>query len=341
MNNFEFLKSLTEKTNNLDKLFRPLHLQLSELSTLTDKNIQSKVFSAILPSSQLLQNINFQKGLLSTQLAENISRATLPLSKLITHYDFAKIKVPDTTLNALINIGLYQNNINQNILQSLSSLSQSQNLKIPSLEFSKIIILNTALTSLSTSIANIATLNNDWDILEEYEDITSEVISFTEEVFSDNHDDNIVNIEVFFKDILDLISKYYSKYKEAGALTLRAVEIFLIFASMHQYYDFLQTKPDLATKQDIKEIKDNQKSIEKYLKETKSLNIGSAELYVLKVKSVIKLKPNKKSIDINILPKNYNINIIKIQPTWVLISYSDPKDGTLQFGYVNKENIIY
>lgn len=340
MNNFEFLKSLTERTNNLEKLFQPLHLQLGDLTKLTNNNIQSSVLGAMLPPVQLLQDINFQKTNLTTQLAESISRATLPISKLVNHYDFANIRLPDTSLAALINIGQYQNNINKSVLQSLSSLSQLKKITIPSLELSRIITLNTALSSLSTNIANIATSNNNWGILEEYEDITAEIISFTEEIFSENQESNI-DSETIFKNLLQLISNYYAKYKNAGALTLRVLEIFLIFASMHQYYDFLQTKPELATKQDVKEIKDNQKNIEKYLKEAKSLNIVSDDLVSLKVKSEIKLKPNKKSIVINILPKNYNITIVKIQPTWVLISYYDPKDGTLQYGYVNKINIKF
>ena len=58
-------------------------------------------------------------------------------------------------------------------------------------------------------------------------------------------------------------------------------------------------------------------------------------------KSEILLKPNKKSIKINNLPKNYLIEVLKKQPKWILIKYIDPKDGTPQMGWILRANINF
>jgi hypothetical protein len=101
--------------------------------------------------------------------------------------------------------------------------------------------------------------------------------------------------------------------------------------SIHQYYDFVKPKAELATKEDIiKFEKKIQQSIELKLKEIKEYRTTNRV-------SKVMLKPKTKTIIVASLPKDFDVIVLQINHKWAFISYINPKDNLMQTGWIMKK----
>ena len=343
-NIFNFMKSineLSEKTKSLNILSSPLHIQMMEMAKLSDITIQSNSLAALMPISKIITNSNFQNSLINTnKINDNLNFAMMPIAKAIQNSNFQKISnsfaVPNSTLSAISQLASQQEKINRNLFSSLSAISS---ISLALNEVHKIKNLNTAFTSLSTELAKLASANQNRDIIEDFENLTTEAIIFSDQLTEEYDPANSNNISVEFKSFLNSVEEFYKKNKEAGIILLCVIDILLRFAGLHQYYDFIKEKPEPAIKVEVNEIKNSQTTILKSLNEVKNQLSSKDKISYTNKNCQIKLKPNSRAVVINDLPINYEIVIVKTQPTWLLINYNDPKDGLPQTGWINKNDI--
>lgn len=343
-NIFDFLKSmneLSEKTKSLSVLSSPIHIQMNELAKISNLNIQPNALAALMPISKLLTNTTFQNSLINAnKINESLNIAMMPITKVFQNYDFQKISqsftIPDSTISAISKLAKQQEHINKNLFSSLGVINS---ISIANKEVNKIKNLNTAFTSLSSEIAKIASLKQDWSIIEDFEDLTNDAIILSDQLTNDSSDSSLENFSIDFKSYLELVDEFYLKYKDAGIIMLFIIDVILRFASLHQYYDFIKDKPEPATQLEVKELQKTNTTILKSLEEVKGEISKKDKISFTNKKCQIKLKPNIKSLVINELSQGFEIIILKRQPTWTLINFSDPKDGLPQTGWINTKDI--
>ncbi|MFP3597864.1 hypothetical protein [Chryseobacterium sp. SIMBA_029] len=343
-NIFDFLKSindLSERAKSLNALSSSLHIQMSEMTKLSNINIQPNVLAALMPISKLITNNSFQNSLINVnKISDSINIATISITQVFHNFDFQKTNqsftISDSTLSALSKLAKQQEDINKNLFGSLSSINS---ISIAASEINKIKNLNIAFTSLSSEIAKIASLNQNWNIIEDFEDLTTDAIFLSDQLVGEHNEVNIESFSIRFNFFLKSVEEFYQKNKEAGIIMLFVIDVILRFAGLHQYYDFIKDKPESATKIETTELKNTQTVIISTLEEVKKQISKKNKVSYTNKKCYIKLKPNSRAIVINELPKKYEIIILKTQPTWVLINFFDPNDGLPQTGWINAEDI--
>lgn len=337
----EFLKSinqLSEKTNSLNILTSPLHKQFTELAKYSNLQAQNNTLFAFMSISKILVDNNFQNSLLNSAKLSSSLAAMSSFTNLIQNNNLTKITetltLPSTTLSAISKLSIQQESINKNLIASLTGISSLSN-RID--EINKIKNLNLAFTSLSTELSKIASINQNWNIIEDFEELTSAAVHISDQIILDSNSDSDSTIE--FKLFLKSVEQFYIKYKDAGIILLFVIDVILRFAGLHQYYDFIKDKSEVAAVSDINEIKKSQSNILQSLEDVRQQINKAEKLSITNKISSIRLKPNIRSKVINELPKEYEILIVKHQPTWLLINYTDPNDGLPQTGWINKKDV--
>ncbi|MBW3518417.1 hypothetical protein [Flavobacterium sp. NKUCC04_CG] len=328
------MNKINEKVNS-SVLGSSLSLQFQELAKKSKLGIDSATIAALMPMSEILKTYEFN-GLLESQ-KKTINSLSAFNSMTSIMQQITVPKIPDSTILALQGITSLQSMQYIDTLKSIQKATSILNFINPTLEINKIGNLNTAFNSLTSQLTQLASNNNDWEILEDYENFVNEAVEFSDSVIESNDE----QLEISFELLLRKFNFYYEKHKQSASIIYKFFEILMMLTAMHQYYDFVQTKPELATKNDVEELKVAQQKTFEYVNKILSNKEKNVEEYKLLDKSEILLKPNKKSIIINNLPKNYLIEVLKKQPKWILIKYIDPKDGTPQMGWILRVNINF
>ncbi len=328
------MNKINEKVNS--SIFSSsLSLQLQELSHKTNLGLNNQTMAAFMPMSEILKNSQFDGFLESQKKITNSLSALSSISSILQQ--IAAPKIPDSTIAVLQGITGLQSMQYIESLKSIQNATSVSKFINPTLEIHKIGNLNTAFNSLTSQLTQLASNSNDWEILEDYQSFVNDAVEFSDNVIESDEE----QIEISFKLLFEKFTFYYKKHKQSAAIIYKFFEILMMLTAMHQYYDFLQVKPELATKEDIAEIKKVQEKTFEYVKKIGNKKENNFEENKLISKSSILLKPNKKSSIINELPKNYLIEVLKKQPKWVLIKYIDPKDGTPQMGWTLRDNIKF
>ena len=109
------------------------------------------------------------------------------------------------------------------------------------------------------------------------------------------------------------------------------------FAGIHQYMDFLQEKPELATKEEVKQIGIKQDSTIFFIQQITEQLKQAKEFRITNRPCVVKLKPKLKTITLTKLPVSFDVVVIQIHHKWVYVSYFDPKDNLPQTGWIRKK----
>lgn len=216
---------------------------------------------------------------------------------------------------------------------SLRAITES--IKLQSTAITQINNLSTALGGISGQLAAIAAQQKNWTILNDFDNVTGQAIEFTETLDSSSEEEQQRQFQI----LLSLVLTFYHKHKTLGLAGLRVIEIFLLIAGLHQYYDFVQTKPELATKEDVHQIANGQDSISDFIlivnEQLKEIKEYRTTNRICKVK----LKPKAKTLTLTELPINFDVIIIQIHHKWVYISFFDPKDNLPQTGWIMKKHL--
>ena len=238
-----------------------------------------------------------------------------------------KFAIPQNTLDAITSI----NRQHEKLFGNLRAITDSGKFQSPAI--TQINNLNIALGGISGQLAAIAAQQKNWAILNDFDTVTEQAFEFTETLDSSSEAEQQRQFQI----LLSLVVTFYNKHKTLGLSSLRVIEIFLIVAGLHQYYDFIQTKPELATKEDVKQIINGQDSISDFIKIVNEQLKEAKEYRITNRICKVKLKPKVKTLTLTELPINFDVIVIQIHHKWVYVSYFDPKDNLPQTGWIMKK----
>lgn len=291
----------------------------SSISQMFQSNlIWQNQLSAITMNSAVFKAIAYQQNLFSKKITglDTISKTLALQTKLF--------QISQPTLDAIKGISQMQESLFGNLRGVSAILLESQKpylAQINSFQF--------AMSGISGQIAALASQNNNWYLLDEFEDLNEQVIEITNGFTSDIALTEEENIR--FEQLIERITIFYNENKDYGKYIWRFFEIILAIIALHQYNEFLKPKPEPTTKMDIlnSEIR-IKKAIEIKFREIKEYRTTNRV-------SKVMLKPKTKTILITSLPKGFDVIILQVNHKWVLVSYTNPKDNLMETGWVMKK----
>lgn len=293
--------------------------QLSEMFKVQDSI--AKNLSGLSMASEIAKNMQIHQKMFENPTLSAIQQMSKSLNLQ------TKFAIPQSTLDALASI----NRQHEELFGGLRAITEA--FKVQSPAIAQINNLNFALSGISGQIAAIAAQQKNWAIIDDYDEVTEQAIEFSESLTDEITEEQQRQFQI----LLSLIIAFFNKHKTLGKVSFRVINIFLIIAGIHQYYDFLKDKPELATKAEVNQINIKQDSISHFiqilseqLKQTKDYRITNRECEV-------KLKPKNKTLAVSKLPKDFEIVVLQVNHKWVLVSFFDPKDNLPQTGWIMKK----
>lgn len=311
------LDAIIKSTNFAQKLNNQLSISNSMMQMIHSQDLWQNNLSAMTMSDAVFKSIAQQQNLFSKNFVglDTLSKTFAKQASLF--------KIPDTTLDAIRGISQMQESLFGS-LKDISSIIESQKpylAQINSLQF--------AMSGISGQIAAIAAKSNQWNLLDEFEDINEQAFEITNSFTSDIALTEEESIR--FEQLIEKIVSFYQKNKQFGVNALLFISVMVNLMSIHQYYDFVKPKAVPATKEDLVKFERKiQQSIEIKLKEIKEYRTTNRV-------SKVMLKPKNKTIIVASLPKNFDVIILQINHKWAFISYINPKDNLMETGWVMKK----
>lgn len=239
----------------------------------------------------------------------------------------SNIGIPQTTLDAIASI----HNQHEQIFGGIRGLVESA--KIQSLPIAQINNLHYALGGISQQIVASAAIQKNWAIIEDFEQVSGKAIDFTDSLTNEITEEQ----QRKFQMLIALVVAFVKKNKMVGVSALLLIDIFLRFAGIHQYYDFLKDKPEPASSSEVNQVSIKQDSVQYFLnlvsEEFKKVN----ECRSTNRACEVKLKPKSKTLTLTQLPRDFQVIVVQVHHKWVYISYFDPKDNLPQMGWVMKK----
>lgn len=278
----------------------------------------AKSLSGVNMIAEIAKSMQHQKKLFANPTLSAIEA----MSKSITLQ--SKFAIPQTTLDAITSI----NRQHEQLFGGLRAMTEA--LRIQSQAIAQINNLNFALSGISGQIAAIAAQQRNWTIIDDFEEVSEQAIEFSESLTEEVTEEQKRQFQV----LLTLVSAFVKKYGVQGLLI---IDIILRFAGLHQYYDFLQQKPELPTKQEVNQIAIKQDSIIQFIEAVNEELKNAKEYRITKRQCDVKLKPKIKTLTVSKLPKDFELVVLQVHHKWVLISYFDPKDKLPQTGWIMKK----
>lgn len=291
-------------SNSMMKMLNSQEQWQNKLSAMTMNDAVSKVFAQ--------QQNYFPKDISGL---DALSKTVAIQTKLF--------QIPQPTLDAIKGISQMHESIFGN-LKGITSILESHKpylAQINSLQF--------AMSGISGQIAAIAAKNNQWNLLDEFEDINEQALEITNNFTSDITLTEEESIR--FEQLIERIISFYNKNKKFGVNALLFISVMVNLMNIHQYYDFVRPKTETITSDDLLKFEQKiQKSIEIKLKEMKEYRTTNRV-------SKVMLKPKTKTIVITQLPKNFDVIVLQINHKWAFVSYINPSDNLMETGWIMKK----
>jgi hypothetical protein len=235
-----------------------------------------------------------------------------------------RFAIPQTTLDAITSINRQHNQFFESLRGITEAFTKNQS------AFYQINNWQFVISSISGQLASIAASQRKWDLIDDFEVITEEIVSLNEEIFDENGvtNEGLNKLKEFFQRIEIKVDKIDA---DANALFWKLVALLsFILAVMGEARNWLP-KPEYATKQEVETlIKEQFSTYEKKLKEDKQFRITNR---VCKVMS----KPRLKSFVIEKLPVDFEVIVLNINHKWIYVSYFSPSDNLPQTGWIMKK----
>jgi hypothetical protein len=311
------IDAIIKSTNFAQKLNNQLGISNSMMQMIHSQKLWQNKLSAMTMSDAIFKSIAQQQNYFPNNIAgfDTLSKTMAIQSKLF--------QIPQPTLEAIKGISQMQESLFGS-LKGISSILESQKpylAQINSLQF--------AMSGISGQIAAIAAKSNQWNLLDEFEDINEKAFEITNSFTSDIALTEEESIR--FEQLIEKIVSFYQKNKQFGVNALLFISVMVNLMSIHQYYDFVKPKAEPATKEDLVKFERKiQRFIEVKLKEAKEYRTTNRV-------SKVMLKPKNKTIMVASLPKNFDVIILQINHKWAFISYINPKDNLMETGWVMKK----
>lgn len=238
-----------------------------------------------------------------------------------------KFAIPKSAIEAILSISRQQ----EHVFKHFRSVTEAVNFQNPA--FTQFNNLQFALSGISGQLASIAASQQNWNLLQDFEEVTKQGIEFSDSLTGEFEDEQKRQFQI----LLALVASFIKRNKALGVNSLRVINVFLIVASLHQYYDFIQNKPEYATKQDIANLNSKQDTIISYIAAFSEQLKQVDEYRITNRKCEVRLKPNSRAMVVTTLPISFEVVVLQVHHKWILASYFDPKDNLPQTGWIKKK----
>ncbi|MBS1775858.1 MAG: hypothetical protein JSS64_06205 [Bacteroidetes bacterium] len=312
MTNLDTIIKATQWTESLNKSFG-LNSQLSEMLKTQERITNS--FNGLTMINEITKSLRIAQPTFSAM--EIISKSM----------SWQKEIIPQSTLDSIASISKQH----EQLFGNIKAITEA--LKFQSPITAQINNLHFALNGISGQLATIAAQQRDWSLIDDFENITEQTLDFTDSITEEISDEQKRQFQV----LLTLVATFLNKHKALGVYSLLIIDIFLRFAGVHQYYDFVKEKPELATKKEVSQLNISQDSIRFYIQEISEQLKEVKEYRITNRVCEVKLKPKSKTTTLVKLPENFEVVKIQVQHKWVLVSYFDPNDNLPQTGWIMKK----
>ncbi len=310
------LDNIIKSINFAQKISSQLNISDSLLKIAQNQQSLDSKLNTISMSESIMKSISYQQNLIPKNIIY-LDSVTKNLGSQI-----ASFKIPNETLESIREIGKMQASIFVDLksISKIGEIYQPYSTQMKSMQM--------AMRSISSQIATISAQNNNWGLLEEFERINEEAIEIT-----NNFTTNFTLTEdetKRFEEIIEKIILFFKSNKKYGTNVLLFISVLVNIMALHQYYDFLKSKP-AATKEDLFIFgRSIIQEIESKLKEEKEYRTTNRI-------SKVMIKPKTKTLLLNILPKGFDVIVLQINHKWVFVSYINPKDSLMETGWIMKK----
>lgn len=322
VNNFNSLNTITQ----LSKSFQQQERSIQNLRNLSGVSMLTEFSKSIQQQERFTKNLG-SVGVL-TDLAKSMQQQQMALKPTFSTLDALTkpmwLAIPQATFDAVTSINKQHDQIFGNLRSITEAFAKNQS------SFSQINNWQFAISSISGQLASIVAAKRKWDLIDDFKEITDEVVFLNERIFDDNGvtNEGLNELKEFFQRIEIKVDKIST---DANSLFWKLLTLLgLILAIMGEVRNWLP-KPEYASKQEIDTLIKNQFSIyEKKLKEHKQFRITNRVCKVM-------LKPRSNSFIIEKLPINFEVTVLNINHKWIYVSYFSPNDNLPQTGWIMKK----
>lgn len=189
--------------------------------------------------------------------------------------------------------------------------------------------LYSAMNKLTSQLAVFGVRHGNLNLVNELDEINTDVISINEKVLKDNGitKSELEELKILLKNVENKVSNIDNTSDKI--LKILTVIGFLL-AIVGEVRNWLP-KPEYATRQEIKSM-----LIENLIKYENDLN-NSKEIRIINCSCKVMLRPNKNSFILNRLNMNHKVTLLMVNHKWVYVRYVSPNDNLPHTGWILKK----
>lgn len=333
MKGIEDIIKSNEWMQNLPKSFG-LSSQISEILK-TQGKISSDLagFTAISQLAKTFQQLDNPLSNLTginmlNALGKNAAQQQTSLSSSLAAIKglsaLTQFAIPQATITAVASISKQHDILFEN-LRSISELF-NRNDSV----FSQIGNIQFAVSGLSGQLTSVATAQQKWNLIKDFEEITQEAVLLNERIFDENGVTNDGYNEL--NDFLQRIEIKVDKIDADGQTVFWKILTLLgfIITLTGEARNWIP-KPEYATRQEVETLISKQFAIyQNKLKEDKEFRIVDRVCKVLS-------RPGSKAVLIESLPVGFEVTILQFNNKWVYVTYFSPVDNLPKTGWIMKK----
>lgn len=311
------LDAIIKSTNFAQKLNNQLSISNSMMQMIHSQELWQNKLSAMTMSDAIFKSIAQQQNLFSKNFV-GLDTLSKTLAKQASLF-----KIPDPTLDAIRGISQMQ----ESLFDGLKGIASIGEIHKPYVN--QINSLQIVMSGISGHIAAIAAQNNNWQLLDDFEEINEQAFEFvnnfsTETAFTESE-------SIKFQQLIDNVFELIQKNKHLGKKAYNFLNLIVLIYGLYQIYDSFNPKPESFTKEDIVKF-------EKKVLQAIELKFSDHKEYRTTNRiSKVMFKPKTKTLIIATLPKKFNVIVLQINHKWAFISYINPKDNLMETGWVMKK----
>ena len=309
------LDAILKSTDFAQKINSQIGIGNSISQMFQSNPIWQNQLSGVTMNSAIFKGIAQQQNLFSKNIAglDTLSKTFAIQAKLF--------QIPQSTLDAIRGISQMQ----ESLFGGLKGIALIGAHKPYANQINS---LQIAMSGISGHIAAIAAQNNNWQLLDDFEEINEQAFEFvnnfsTATAFTESE-------SIKFQQLIDNVSEFIKKNKHLGKKAYNFLNLIVLIYGLYQIYDSF-TKPESFTKEDIVKF-------EKKVLQAIELKFSEHKEYRTTNRiSKVMFKPKTKTLIITSLPKGFDVIILQVNHKWVLVSYTKPKDNLMETGWVMKK----
>lgn len=267
--------------------------------------------------------MNMTQALLKGALQNsNLLNSVQAISNMaITRNQF---QIPNTAFDVIKSI----TNQNQQLFEQLnSSIALSSQLW----NSAHVSNLSKAMNSLSAQMAEVASYHKKWDLIDDFDEITEEVVSINDRIIEEEGLSN-ENFQTLNEFLNRIEIKIDNQDKGFSAIFWKLMTLVGLILAITAEIRNWTPKPEYATKEDIENtLTKHISNFDKKLKEQKEYRITDRKCKVF-------LKPKSKSNVIANFEQGFEFVVLNVNHKWIYVSYLNPNDSLPETGWVMKKH---